>query len=131
MLKKTITYKDYNGVERTETHRFNLSESELVKMEMSINGGFVEMAKRVIDAQDAPSLIKIFEDLISKSYGVMSADGKHFDKSEEITKEFMNTEAYNQLFMELVTDANAASEFFNGIVPSDLADKYGKGNTTN
>lgn len=120
MLKKTITYTDYNGVERTEDHYFNLTKAEVMEMEMSTTGGLAEMIQRIVAAQDAPAIIKIFKDLIRKAYGVKSADGKRFQKSVAIWEEFEQTEAYSQLFMELATDTDAASQFINAIVPADL-----------
>ena len=120
MLKKTFTYTDYNGVERTEDHYFNLNKAEVMEMEMSTKGGLAEMIQRIIAAQDAPAIIKVFKDLIRKAYGVKSADGKRFIKSEETWAEFEQTEAYSMLFMELATDADAASKFINAIVPADL-----------
>lgn len=120
MLKKTIIYTDYNGNERKEDHYFNLSKAELMEMEMGTSGGLAEMIKRIVDAQDAPAIIKVFKDLILKAYGIKSADGKRFMKSEEISTEFAQTEAYSILFMELATDAEAASNFINGIVPTDM-----------
>ena len=119
MLKKTITYTDYNGVERTEDKYFNLSQAEVMEMEMSTAGGLVEMINGIVNAKDAPSIIKIFKELILKSYGEKSPDGKRFMKSEEISTAFAQTEAYSQLFMELAMDADAAAEFVNGIIPAD------------
>lgn len=118
MLKKTITYTDYNGVERKEDFYFNLTKAEIMEMEMSISGGLTEMINRIVAAQDAPAIVKIFKELVLKAYGVKSPDGKRFIKSEELATEFAQTEAYSQLFMELATDADAASAFVNGIVPN-------------
>ena len=118
MLKKTFTYTDYNGVERTEDHYFNLSKAELMEMELSTTGGLAEMINKIVAAQDAPSIVKIFKDLVLKAYGQKSADGRRFIKSKELSDEFAQTEAYSQLFMELATDADAASKFVNGIVPA-------------
>lgn len=118
MIKKTITYADYNGVERTEDFYFNLTKAEIMEMEMSTSGGLAEMITRIVAAQDAPAIIKIFKDLILKAYGVKSPDGKRFMKSKEISEEFEQTEAYSQLFMELVTNTDAASAFVNGIIPA-------------
>lgn len=118
MLKKTITYTDYNGIERTEDHYFNLTKAEIMELELGTAGGFAEMIQRIVDAQDAPSIIKVFKDLILKAYGEKSPDGKRFIKSKEISDAFSQTEAYSQLFMELATDADAAAEFVNGIVPN-------------
>ena len=118
MLKKTITYTDYNGVERTEDFYFNLTKAELMEMEIGTTGGMADMITRIIDAKDAPAIIKIFKELVLKAYGEKSADGKRFVKSEEISNGFAQTEAYSQLFMELATDADAAAAFVNGIIPN-------------
>ena len=118
MLKKTITYIDYNGTERKEDFYFNLSKAEIMEMEMGTTGGMVEMINRIVAAQDAPAIIDVFKKMILKAYGEKSADGKRFIKSKELSEAFSQTEAYSQLFMELATDADAASKFVNGIVPA-------------
>lgn len=123
MLKKTIAYTDYNGVERKEDFYFNLSKAEVMEMEMSTTGGLAETIQRVVELQDAPKIIAIFKDLVLKAYGVKSADGRRFIKSEELKTEFSQTEAYSILFMELATDADAAAKFVNGIVPADTNQK--------
>ena len=117
MLKKTFTYTDFNGVERTEDHYFNLSKAELMEMELSTTGGLAEMINKIVNAKDAPAIVKVFKDLVLKAYGQKSADGRRFIKSKELSEEFAQTEAYSQLFMELATDADAAAKFVNGIVP--------------
>ena len=122
MLKKTITYTDYNQAERTEDFYFNLTKAEVMEMEMSTSGGLAEMIKKIVAAKDAPAIIKVFKDLILKAYGEKSPDGKRFIKSEEIPTAFAQTEAYSQLFMELATDPDKAAEFVNGIIPA-AADK--------
>ena len=117
MLKKTITYEDYNGVTRTEDFYFNLSKAEIAEMELSTTGGMAEMIRKIIDSQDTPSIVKIFKNILFKAYGEKSPDGRRFMKSEEISTAFSQTEAYSQLFMELATDADKAAAFINGIVP--------------
>lgn len=123
MLKKTIKYTDYNGNERNEDFYFHLSKAELMEMEMGTTGGLAEMIKRIVAAQDAPAIMKIFKDLILKAYGVKSPDGKRFIKNQDLIDEFAQTEAYSQLFMELAIDANKAAEFVNGIMPGDIDTK--------
>jgi hypothetical protein len=118
MIKKTITYTDYNDVERTEDFYFNLSKAELMEMEMSTAGGMTEMINKIVASKDAPAIIKVFKDLILKAYGEKSADGKRFMKSEELSNCFAQTEAYSILFTELATDADKAAEFINGITPN-------------
>ena len=119
MVKKTITYTDYNGVERTENFHFNLSKAEIMEMELSTTGGLAEMITKIVNAKDAPAIVKVFKDIILKAYGEKSADGKRFVKSEELTNAFVQTEAYSILFMELATDADAAAKFINGLMPAD------------
>lgn len=123
MIKKTITYTDFNGGERTEDFYFHLTKAEITKMEMSVNGGMAERIQRIVSAQDQPAIIEVFEDLIKKSYGVKTPDGRGFVKRKEDLEAFMATEAYSQLFMELATDSDAASKFVNGIIPADLSKK--------
>lgn len=121
MLPKTITYTDYNGVERTETFYFNLSKSELTRWAMSVEGGLHERLQRIIDAKDNVAVMKEFDNIIARSYGVKSDDGRRFEKSKQITEEFMQTPAYDQLYMELITGGtDVMSAFINGIVPMDL-----------
>ena len=120
MLKKTINYTDYNGVERKEDFYFNLSKAELTEMELSTAGGLAEMIQKIVDTQDTPKIVKIFKDLVLKAYGEKSLDGKRFIKNDEIREAFSQTEAYSELFMELEREANAAAAFVNGIVPKDL-----------
>ena len=119
MLKKTITYKDYDGNERTENFWFNLSKAECMEMELSTNGGMQKMIEKIISEKDQTKIVKIFKDIILKSYGEKSPDGKHFYKSPEISAGFASTEAYSELFMELATNADAAAAFMNAVLPNN------------
>lgn len=121
MYKKRIKFTDFNGTEREQDFYFNLTEAELTELQMSTPGGLEEMVKTIIDSQDGPTIIKLFKDIIVKSYGEKSLDGLYFNKSPEITEKFTHTNAYSVLFMELATNDKAASEFINGIVPKSIA----------
>lgn len=121
MLKKTIEFTDYNGETRKEDFYFNLSKAELMEMELGTSGGFAEMLQRLVDTQDVPEIMKVFKQVVMKAYGVKSPDGKRFIKSEEQSKEFTETEAYSELFMELLTDPDAAAAFINGTIPAEAA----------
>lgn len=118
MLEKTIKYTDYNGEEREEKFYFNLNKAEITEMELSTEGGLTEMIKKVVAEKNVPEIMKIFKNLILASYGEKSADGKRFIKNKELTEAFSQTEAFSDLFMELATNADAASEFVNGITSS-------------
>ncbi len=123
MLKKTITYEDFNGDTVSEDFFFHLSKAELVELELSHDGGLAESLKRIVEAEDGKAIIAEFKNIILSSYGTRSADGRRFMKSQTIRDEFESTEAYSSLFMELVTDADAAIEFVNGIIPKDMAEE--------
>lgn len=123
MLKKTIKYTDYNGVEREEDFYFDLSAAEITEMELTQEGGLSNLIKKITDTKDTPSLIKMFKELILKAYGEKSADGRRFIKSQELSIAFTQTPAYSIIFMELATDEKAASDFINGIVPQEAAAK--------
>ena len=114
---ETITYTDFDGTERTEDFYFNLTESDVVKMEMGIVGGYTKMINDIINAKDAPKIMATFEEFLKRSYGKKSADGRRHIKNEEIYLEFAETNAYNKLFMRLCTDAGFAAKFVNAIIP--------------
>lgn len=122
MIKKTITYTDYNGVEKSEPHYFNLNQIELIKLESAASGGLEESMKRLIETKDILAIIDVIEDLIQKSYGVKTADGRFVKRKEDLDA-FMSSPAYEELFMSLASNADAAAEFFNGVIPSNLAEK--------
>lgn len=120
MIKKTMTYVDYNGEERTEDFYFNLTKAELTEMQLSTDGGLQQFLERIVAAKDTRQIIEVFKSLILKAYGEKSPDGKRFIKSKELSEAFSQTEAYSDLFMELATDDKAAAAFINGIVPANL-----------
>lgn len=120
MLKKTITYTDYNGTERTENFYFSLSKAEIMDMELSVSGGMRQLLQNIIDKQDIPNIISTFKKLIQDAYGEKSPDGRRFIKSKELTDAFLQTEAYSELYMELLGDAEKAAAFINGIMPADV-----------
>lgn len=126
MLKKTITYTDFNDEQVTEDHFFHLSKAELVEIEMSFDGGLSNALERIIAANDGKTIMREFKNIILTSYGQKSPDGKRFIKNQKLREEFESSEAYSTLFMELLTDASAASDFINGVVPADLAAEAAK-----
>lgn len=120
MHKEVIKYTDYDGNERSETFYFNLSKAEITEMELSVTGGLSESLKSIVEKKDVPNTIAVIKDIILKSYGVKSPDGKRFMKSKELSEEFSQTEAYSELFMKMLSDAEYASDFMNSIIPADL-----------
>lgn len=120
MLKKTVTYVDYNGMERTEDFYFNLSKAEVAEMELSVEGGFSKMLEEIVASKDNVRIVNMFKQMVLKAYGEKSQDGRRFVKSEEISQAFAQTEAYSEIFMELALNTDAAAAFVNGIMPANL-----------
>lgn len=118
MFKKTITYTDYNGVERTEDFYFNLTRAEVTEMELSTTGGLTTMIEKIVAEQDSKAIVETFKKIILAAYGEKSADGRRFIKNDEVRDSFAQTEAYSDLFMELASNADAAAEFINGVAPA-------------
>lgn len=125
MLTKKITYTDFDGNERTEQFYFNLTRTEITELELTYPGGYSNFITKMIDAHDQPSLMKMFKDLIMRSYGEKSEDGRRLVKSEELSRAFGETNAYDELFMELCTDSDSAVRFVTGVMP-DMGDPGAK-----
>lgn len=124
MLTKTIKYTDYNGVVREEKFLFNLTKAELMEMQYGTQGGLADIIKKIIETQDVNAIMSMFKEIILKAYGEKSADGKRFIKKASdghlLADDFAQSEAYSELYMELVGDSNKAAEFINGIIPQDI-----------
>ena len=129
MVVEKIKYTDFNGLEREEEFMFNLTEAEITEMELTTDGGLSDSIKKIIAAQDTPEIIKVFKMLLLKSYGEKSADGRRFVKSDKLSEEFSQTNAYSQLFMKLATDDKAAVAFINGIMPDSMQEKAAGNNS--
>lgn len=127
MIKKTIKFHDLDGNELTQDFWFHLSKAELLEMELSTSGGLKDAMQRLIDKRDGENIMKTYKELILQSYGERSLDGLKFLKEDEngrpLYKDFMQTEAYSELFTSLVTDDVAAAEFFNGVLPKEVLEK--------
>lgn len=120
MLKKTIKYKNYDGVEKEKDFFFNLKKSELIDLQFKTSKGFLEYIEEIIKAEDSSEIWKVFRDIVLLAYGEKSDDGERFMKSPEISRAFEETEAFSVLIMELIENEGSAADFINGIMPSDL-----------
>jgi hypothetical protein len=129
MLKREISYENFDGEQVTETIYFNISKPEIIELEVEYEGGFGKMMERIVEAEDAKQLIHEFKRIVLLAYGKKSEDGKRFIKSDELREEFSQSAAYNELFMELATDDKAAAAFIKGILPKDLADAVEESST--
>lgn len=121
MLKKTVTYTDFDGVSHTEDFYFNLTEAEILEMNYSTYGGLDKMIEKIIATNDTPKIVSMFKELVLASYGEKSPDGKRFIKNDAVREAFSQTQAYSDIFMELSTDEQAAADFVNGIVPEKIS----------
>ena len=120
MIKKTVTYTDFDGNERTEDFYFHLTEQELTEWELSIDGGLSGVLQRIMKSVDTKKTMEIFKELLVKSYGVKTPDGRGFIKNKEILDSFTCTQAFSDMYMELATNDKAAAEFVNGVIPKKL-----------
>lgn len=120
MLKRTMTYTDYNGEKRTEDFFFNLTKAEIMEMAMSENGGLDAFIERIVSERDQKRIVSMFKQIILMAYGEKDLDGKHFVKSPAISTAFSQTEAYSDLFVELTTDGEKGAAFFNALIPADM-----------
>lgn len=118
MIKKTIKYVDFNGVERVEDHYFNLTKAEVSEMQLGVEGGYDNYIAEAVKANDTKAIIRIYKELLLKAYGIKSEDGRRFIKNETISEEFSQTEAFSELFMELALNEQSAKEFMAGVMPS-------------
>lgn len=126
MLRKEVEYKDFDGNDRKDVLWFHLNEVEITEMNLETSGGLVKYMESIIDTNDVNKLITIFKDLLIRSYGERSMDGKYFYKDDKIRNEFVSSAAYPVLYMEMVSDADKAVEFINGIVPSNIREQMAK-----
>jgi hypothetical protein len=126
VLKKTITYEDFNGETVSEDFFFHLSKAELVELELSHKGGLSASLQRIVNAEDGKGIVAEFKNIILSAYGKRSDDGRRFVKNAALREEFESTEAYSALFMELVMDTDAAVEFINGIIPAGMSEEAAK-----
>ena len=121
MLKKTIAYKDYDNNDRVEDFYFNLSKAEILEMEYGTTGGMTKIIEQMVATQDTARIMKMFKEIIMRAYGEKTLDGKRFVKSPELAEAFTQTEAYSELFMELVQDPDKFAQFIKAVIP-DIPD---------
>lgn len=129
MYIKEISYEDFNGEKVTEKFYFNFTKAELATMNLEQEGGLQNYIERITNERDTPKLIKLFQDLILKSYGVKSDDGKKFIKVKDghkLAEDFAQTDAYSEYFMLLVQDEKEAEKFINGVIPKSILDEAAK-----
>lgn len=126
MLKLTRTYDDFDGNSRTEDFYFNISKAELIKLESTTPGGFEALVKRITNSKDQTQLFTIFAELVELAYGEKSPDGRRFIKTQEVKDNFLQTQAYSDIFTELATDDEKAIAFIKGILPPDISNEENK-----
>lgn len=126
MIKKTVTYEDFNGEETTEDVYFNLTKAELIEYEVREKGGMSSVLERISKSDDGNLIMQTFKDILLMSYGEKSDDGRRFRKNEQIREDFASSMAYDAIFWELCTDADSAAAFVNGLVPKKLLEEAQK-----
>lgn len=123
MVKKTITYTDYNGETREEDFYFNLTKPELVELELGEDGGLRAYLEKIVKSKDARNVLAMFKKIIGLAYGIKSPDGRRFLKSKDISESFFQSEAYVVLYMELLENPDVAAAFIKSMLPEDMQSK--------
>jgi hypothetical protein len=126
VLKRDITYENFDGEEVTETFYFNLTKTELLEMQIEYHGGMEELITRIIKEEAVKEIFELFKKIVLASYGIRSEDGKRFIKSNQIREEFQQTAAYDALIVELATNDQSASDFIIAVVPRAMAEEIQK-----
>lgn len=130
MIVEHVKYPTFDGTEIEEDFYFNFTEAEITEMELSYPGGLKKELQRIMDAKNQTEIIKVFKRLLLQAYGQKSPDGKYFEKSEEISRKFSQTNAYSQLFMKLAYDDEYAAKWVNGVIPTSMLEEAAKSATT-
>lgn len=125
MLKKTITYTDYNGEKQTDVCYFNLNKAELGKLQMKMDGKFLDHIQALIEKRRIGSLYDFFYNLLLDAYGEKDVSGKKFNKSSEIRADFENSIAFSEILMDVISDAEKMAAFTKGILPADMISEAG------
>lgn len=119
MTVKTITYTDFDGLERTEKFFFNLTQTEITEWDASIVGGLRQKIEEINEKKSIKDIVELVRDSILRSYGVKSPDGRRFVKSGNVATEFYETPAYDQLFMSFVENPATFADFLRAIIPPE------------
>lgn len=126
MLKREITYEDFNGNTVTDVFYFNISKPELIELDVEVKQGLAEWLKQIVETEDRKAIIDQFKKLVLLAYGQKSADGKSFFKTDQLREDFSHTAAYQTLFMELASDADKAADFMKAVLPRDMVGEFDK-----
>lgn len=123
MIKKTITFKDFNGDSRTEDFYFNLTIDEIMELQFSEAGGLDQYINSIVQSDNNAEIYQTFKKIILKAIGKKSEDGRLFAKSEEIKNEFSQTNAFSNMLVEFMTNAEAGASFISALVPAEELEK--------
>lgn len=123
MLKKTVTYTNFNDEVCTEDLYFNLTKAEIVELQWSKKEGLDVMLANMVKAKDTPELLSTLKTFVLKAYGIKTEDGRRFDKNDQIREDFKNSAVYSEVFTDLIETDEKAFEFILGVIPKDIADE--------
>ena len=123
MIEKTIKFKDLEGNEVTKTFHFHMSIDDALELEFWKKGGLKDYVDKAVQDEDNRAIYRLFKNMIQKSYGVKHEDGIQFVKSKKLTRTFIQSDAFSEFIIELVSDPKKAIEFFNALVPKEAVDR--------
>lgn len=120
MIIETVTYENYYGEKKTKDLYFHLTKPELVDLQVSETEGLDKYIKRISASESQKEIVEVFKKIVKMAYGVVSPDGDRFMKNQEVKDAFLESPAYEAVYMRLATDEKEAAKFINGIMPKDL-----------
>lgn len=119
MIKKNVTYKNFEDIEITETLHFHFTEAELVELESSEEGGLTAWGETLKESGNIEEILAALKKIIGKAYGEKMDGGRRFVKNDLIVDSFKSSEAYSTLLFQLLENPTEAGEFFKALVPKN------------
>lgn len=126
MIRKTLTYLDYEGQEHTKDFYFSLNQTEFALMNNRLPGGFDAYLKRIQEDHNEEKLLELLIMFIEEGYGIRESDDdfvKEDEQGRKLGKRFKCTEACDNLITELFEKENNIGAFLTGMLPQSIQGK--------
>lgn len=116
MIKKHIIYHDYDGDTREDDFYFSLNQVQFARINKLFPGGLEAYVEKITKDKNADEMFRVIDILVSEAYG--ERQGAAFIKvapnGQKLSDFFVNTEAYDTLLTELLSDENSLINFLTG-----------------
>lgn len=123
MFKHSVEYVDFNGSDRKEDLYFHLSLPEVTRLEAEIGMGLEDYIKGLTTNQELNTLLAFLERMLLSSYGQKTSDGKSFIKSQVIREAFEYSQAYAEIFEQVLSNPDLARKFGENVADNGKSKK--------